>query len=190
MFSDFFKKRKCSSNRGLTELLGCPRNSVLTSVEGCEVYSWKKGSDGFPRLLLWPMWIWRLPLHICNIRAHSFILQRCFLCVCVWDLLYQVLLVPLEIWVKKQRSLVNVGQAININTIQFSSVAQSCRLFATPWIAAHQASLSITNSRGSLRFMSIESVMPSSHLILCHALLLLPPIPPSIRAFNRNHFIF
>ena len=186
MFSDFFKKRKCSSNRGLTELLGCPRNSVLTSVEGCEVYSWKKGSDGFPRLLLWPMWIWRLPLHICNIRAHSFILQRCFLCVCVWDLLYQVLLVPLEIWVKKQRSLVNVGQAININTIQFSSVAQSCRLFATPWIAARQASLSITNSWGSLRLTSVESVMPSSHLILGRPLLLLPPIPPSIRVFSNE----
>ena len=45
MFSDFFKKRKCSSNRGLTELLGCPRNSVLTNIEGCEVYTWKKGSE-------------------------------------------------------------------------------------------------------------------------------------------------
>ena len=63
----------------------------------------------------------------------------------------------------------------------------SCvRLFATPWIAAHQASLSITNSRSSLRLMSIESVMPSSHLILCHPLLLLPPIPPSIRVFSNE----
>ena len=53
----------------------------------------------------------------------------------------------------------------------------------TPWIAALQASLSITNSRSSRRLMSIESVMPSSHLILCHPLLLLPPIPPSIRVF-------
>ena len=51
------------------------------------------------------------------------------------------------------------------------------RLFATPWITARQASLSITNSRSSLRLTSIESVMPSSHLILCHPLLLLPPIP-------------
>ena len=57
------------------------------------------------------------------------------------------------------------------------------RLFATPWIAARQASLSITNSRSSLRLTSIESVMPSSHLILCHPLFLLPPIPPSIRVF-------
>ena len=63
----------------------------------------------------------------------------------------------------------------------------SCvRLFATPWIAAHQASLSITNSRSSLKLMSIESVMPSSHLILCHPLLLLPPILPSIRVFSNK----
>ena len=60
------------------------------------------------------------------------------------------------------------------------------RLFATPWIAARQASLSITNSRRSLRFMSIELVMPSSRLILCRPLLLLPPIPPSIRVFSNE----
>ena len=58
------------------------------------------------------------------------------------------------------------------------------RLFVTPWIAACQASLSITNSQNSLRLTSIESVMPSSHLILCCPLLLLPPIPPSIRVFS------
>ena len=60
------------------------------------------------------------------------------------------------------------------------------RLFATPWIAAHQASLSITNSWSSLRLKSIESVMPSNHLILCDPLLLLPPIPPSIRVFSSE----
>ena len=60
------------------------------------------------------------------------------------------------------------------------------RLLATPWIAARQASLSITNSRSSLRLTSIESMMPSSHLILCHPLLLLPPIPPSIRDFSNE----
>jgi len=59
-------------------------------------------------------------------------------------------------------------------------------LFATPWIAARQASLSITNSWSSLRLTSIESVMPSSHLILCRPLLLLPPIPPSIRVFSNE----
>jgi len=60
------------------------------------------------------------------------------------------------------------------------------RLLATPWIAARQASLSITNSRSSLRLTSIESVMPSSHLILCCPLLLLTPIPPSIRVCYMN----
>ena len=59
-------------------------------------------------------------------------------------------------------------------------------LFATPWIAARQASLSITNSRSLLKLMPIESVMPSSHLILCCPLLLLPPIPPSIRVFPMS----
>ena len=57
---------------------------------------------------------------------------------------------------------------------------------ATPWIAARQASLSITSSQSSLKLMSIKSVMPSSHLILCHPLLLLPPIPPSIRVFSNE----
>ena len=60
------------------------------------------------------------------------------------------------------------------------------RLFATPWTAARQASLSIMNSRSSLKLMSIESVMLSSHLILCRPLLLLPPIPPSIRVFSNE----
>ena len=60
------------------------------------------------------------------------------------------------------------------------------RLFATPWIAAHQASLSITNSQSSPRLKSIESVMPSSHFILCCPLLLLPPIPLSIRVFSNK----
>ena len=59
-------------------------------------------------------------------------------------------------------------------------------LFATPWIAARQASLSITNSQSSHKLTSIESVTPSSHLILCRPLLLLPPIPPSIRVFSNE----
>ena len=72
--------------------------------------------------------------------------------------------------------------------IQFSSVQSlSCvRLFATPWIAARQASLSITNSRSPPKPMSIEWVMSSNHFILCHPLLLLPPIPPSIRVFSNE----
>ena len=60
------------------------------------------------------------------------------------------------------------------------------QLFVTPWIAACQTSLSIINSQSSLRLMSIEAVMPSSHLVLCHPLLLLPPIPPSIRVFSNE----
>ena len=72
--------------------------------------------------------------------------------------------------------------------LQFSSVQSlSCvQLFVTPWIAARQASLSITVSWSSLRLTSIDSVMPSSHLILSHPLLLLPLIPPSIRVFSNE----
>ena len=74
---------------------------------------------------------------------------------------------------------------------QFSSVQllSHVRLFATPWIAACQASLSITNSWSLLKLTSIESVMPSSHLILCRPLLLLPPIPPSIRVFSNESIL-
>ena len=73
-------------------------------------------------------------------------------------------------------------------TVHFSSVQLfSCvRLFVTPWITARQASVSVTNSRRLLKLMSIESVMPSSHLILCRLLLFLPPIPPSIRVFSNE----
>ena len=72
--------------------------------------------------------------------------------------------------------------------IQFSSaqLLSRIRLFATPWIAARQASLSITKSRSSLKLMSIELVMSSSHLILCRPLLLLPSVPPSIRVLSNE----
>ena len=73
-------------------------------------------------------------------------------------------------------------------SVQFSSVQSlsHIQLFETPGISAHQASLSITNSRSSLRRTPIKSVMPSSHLILCRPLLLLPPVPPSIRVFPNE----
>ena len=76
-------------------------------------------------------------------------------------------------------------------SVQFSSVQSlsRVRLFATPWIAARQASPSITNSPSSLRLTSIESVMPSSHRILCRPLLLLPPIPPSTRVFSSESIL-
>ena len=82
--------------------------------------------------------------------------------------------------------------AIGIRISVSQSVSQSVQslscvqLFATSCITASQASLSITNSQSSLKLMSIESVMPSSHLILCHQLLFLPPIPPSIRVFSNE----
>ena len=75
-----------------------------------------------------------------------------------------------------------------VSTLQFSSVQtlSHVRLFATLWTAAHQASLSITNSQSLPKLMFVDSVMPSSHLILCHPLHLLPPIPPSIRVFSND----
>ena len=83
--------------------------------------------------------------------------------------------------VKEQRSEAEVGKT-------FSSVQSLSRvwLFLTPWIASHQASLSFTNSWSLLRLMSIESVMPSNHLILCRPLLLPPSIFPSIRVFSNE----
>ena len=72
----------------------------------------------------------------------------------------------------------------NVCSVQLSRSVMSDS--ATPWVAECQASLSITNSRSSLRLTSIESVMPSSHLILCHPLLLLPLIPSSIRVFSNE----
>ena len=89
------------------------------------------------------------------------------------------------IWCWKECS--KTGTNIYLSA-QFSSVQSLSRvqLSATPWIVALQASLSITSSWSSLRLTSIESVMPSSHLILCCPLLLLPPIPPSIRVFSNE----
>ena len=75
-----------------------------------------------------------------------------------------------------------------LGIITFSSVYENCHvgLFVTQWTAAHQASLSITNSQSLPKLMSIESVMPSNHLILCHPLLLPPSIFPSIRVFSNQ----
>ena len=107
-------------------------------------------------------------------------------------------------WLRGKMGLVLMGGAmLSKSLIQFSVDGWSCvpsllfqirsdqslspvRLFATPWIAARQASMSITNSRSSLRLTSIESVMPSNHLILCRPLLLLPSIFPSIRVFSNE----
>ena len=71
-------------------------------------------------------------------------------------------------------------------TFQFSSVSQSCLTLCDPMNCSTPGLLSITSSQSSLKLMSIESVMPTSHLILCHPLLRLPPIPPSIRVFSNE----
>ena len=95
-----------------------------------------------------------------------------------------IIIAAFNIW---ERNVFKWQSAKSVS-VQFSSVQSlsRVRLFATPWIAARQASLSISNSRSSLRLRSIKSVMPSSHLILCHLLLLLPPVPPSIRVFSNE----
>ena len=91
---------------------------------------------------------------------------------------------PKNIWVGSL-SLLQGYQGDAIYTIEYSVQSLShIRLFATQWISARQASLSITNSQSLLKLMPIKSVMPSDHLILCRLLLLLPPIPPSIRVFS------
>ena len=86
----------------------------------------------------------------------------------------------------KCNKYISVQLFASVSSLQLLS---RVRLFATPWIAAHQASLLITNSRSSLRLMSIESVMPSSHVILCRPLLRLPPIPPSFRVFSNESIL-
>ena len=85
-----------------------------------------------------------------------------------------------KLGIKKEERMRDCSQ---LSSVQLLSRVQR---FATPWMAARQASLSITNSRSLLKLMSIESVMPSSHLILCWPLLLLSPIPPSIRVFPNE----
>ena len=90
---------------------------------------------------------------------------------------------------KKKKKSILVGIVICMYYHRTISSVQSLsrvRLFATPWIAACQASLSITNSWTLLKLMPIKSVMPFSHLILCRPILLLPPIPPSIRVYSNE----
>ena len=81
------------------------------------------------------------------------------------------------------RYLIRCSTSLIISSVQLLGCV---RLFATPWTAACQTSLSITNSQSSPKLLFIESVMPSSHLILCHPLLLLPSILPSIRVFSNE----
>ena len=127
-------------------------------------------------------YIWKL---LTSQGKNIFFFFFCFLSVTWWVVTkYSVIIIS---WWMSGKSLLytlNLCYALH----QFSSVQllSHVRLFATPWIAALQVSLSITNSQSSPKLMSIESVMPSSHLILCHPLLLLPPTPPSIRVFSNE----
>ena len=91
-------------------------------------------------------------------------------------------------YIDEESSWIKINSLTLMPKCSFSSVQllSRVRLFATPWIAARQASLFITNSRSSLRLTSVESMMPSSHLILGRPLLLLPLIPPSIRVFSKE----
>ena len=95
---------------------------------------------------------------------------------------------------KKERNTksLDLNYIIFISVTKLSSVQSLSRvqLFAIPWTAAHQASLSINNSQSLLRLMSIELVMPSNHLILCHPLLVLPSIFPSIRVFSNESVLY
>ena len=101
-------------------------------------------------------------------------------CCCVW-----LILGPLS---RQEIRNIQVCIYIYTHTYQFSSVQSlsGVRLFVTPWIAARQASLSITNSRSSLKLMSIESVILSSHFILCHPLFFPPPLLPPSESFPMS----
>ena len=88
-----------------------------------------------------------------------------------------------RVCVEEEREVGVEEKCYLFNSVQSLSHVQ---LFATPWTAAPQDSLSITNSRSLLKLMSIESMMPSNHLILCHPLLLLPSIFPTIRVFSNE----
>ena len=114
------------------------------------------------KYLSWACW----PLHIFLRKIYIYNLYPCFNWLVFWDFELHAL------WAHQ--------------LAQFSLVTQSSPTLCDSMIAARQASLSITNTWSSLKLMFIESVMPSGHLILCHPLLLLPPIPPSIRAWTAR----
>ena len=116
----------------------------------------------------------------CNYRA----VQQCMLSLVKTDQLFLLLLYCFALLaaLHERSSFSTFLPELGISSVQFSHSVVSD--FATPWIATHQASLSITNSRSSLKLMSIESVMFSSHIILCRPPCI--PIPPSIRVFSNE----
>ena len=146
----------------------------LVKVLGAEVCTWLNNLFPFHNGIFWiPP---QLGKNWFYYKIH--ILSQTGKCTFCWDSLF----------VSRVSNILEMVANCIFVEFQFSSVQSlsHVRLFATPWIAARQASLSITNSQSSLRLRSIESVMPSSHLILCRPLLLLPPIPPSIRVFSKS----
>ena len=130
--------------------------------------------------LLWNLWRASTTEPLCpNWRVHT----------PQWDILLDVT----KILCATTKTPLNQIHKQTLKNETTSSPVQSLscvRLFATPWIAACQASLSITNSRSSPKLMSVESVMPSNHLILCRPLLHLPSIFPSIRVFSNESVLF
>ena len=150
--------------------------SIFQSVQQHPEFFVKSAEAWFPQLLVY--------IHICDIVNDYEMLFSCprVMPVDISNLLQ---------W-KSQCNILRSSRTSRSSFRWFISVQllSRVRLFATPWITACQASLSITNSQSSLRLTSTESVMPSSHLILCCPLLLLPPIPPSISLFqwvNSSH---
>ena len=125
-----------------------------------------------------------------SIKFNAFHWNYCCVCVCVYIYIYiYIYILCYILWPPALHADTLLSEPPEKPYIsQFSSVQSLTHvwLFATPWIEARQASLSITNSRSLLKLMPIKSVMPSSHLIFCHPLLLLPPIPPSIRVFSNE----
>ena len=121
----------------------------------------------------------------CSFITYGLILNIMFFSFCCWCHWYENTIYPAQLifWERWLLLTPSILQMLLFCSVQ--SLSHVC-LFATPWTEAHQSSLSITNSRNVLKLMSIESVMPSNHLILCHPLLLPPPILSSIRVCSNE----
>ena len=126
---------------------------------------------------------WRLLLQNPKYSHRSYLRKQRFLAINSHSFKTDVFQSSLIVWFVAARNIFS-----HVFNIPFSSVQSLSRvwLFATPWTAEHQTFLSITNSQSFLKVMSIKSVMPSNHLILCHPLLRLPSIFPSIRVFSNE----
>ena len=137
-----------------------------------------------------PLWTWTIQISLETLHS---VIWICTLNLNCWNIYHSPIayfwrIIPLfpTMAVPFHFTFLSAAAAAKLLSVQFSSVAQSSPFSATPWISASQASLSITNSQSLLKPMSIELVMPASHLTLWHPLLLLPPIPPSIGVFSNE----